>query len=203
MRCTIQRNRSRKFSFPDRKSFRKSTNYTGLPEKICECFSMYLKAEPMICFLYRIYVNLTSRGCASMRRYELLDHTADIGIVAFGRDLPEAFAAAAYAMFDILTDIDNIQEAGSFELQISAINVEELLLAWLDELLYRYETERYVNRRFVINDMSDTSLSASVFGEKVDPTRHEIKTEIKSVTYHQLRIEKMEDEWEAQVIFDV
>ena len=164
---------------------------------------MYLKAELMVCFLYRLYVNLTSRGCVFMGRYELLDHTADIGIVAFGRDLPEAFAAAAYAMFDILTDIDSIQETGSFELQISATNVEELLIAWLDELLYRYETERYINRRFLISDMNDTSLCASVFGEKVDPARHEIKTEIKSVTYHQLRIEKMEGEWEAQVIFDV
>ena len=63
-----------------------------------------------------------------MGRYELLDHTADIGIVAFGKDLPEAFATAAYAMFDILTDIDKIQETGSFELQISATNVEELLI---------------------------------------------------------------------------
>ena len=138
-----------------------------------------------------------------MGRYELLDHTADIGIAAFGKDLPEAFATAAYAMFDILTDIDKIQETDSFEIKVSAANVEDLLVAWLDELLYRYETERYVNRRFVISDMNDTSLRATVFGERIDATRHEIKTEIKSVTYHQLQIEKMEGEWKVQVIFDV
>ena len=138
-----------------------------------------------------------------MERYELLDHTADIGVIASGKDLPEVFGNAAYAMFDILTDIDGIEEANSIEVQVSATNVEELLVAWLDELLYRYETERFMGKRFVVKDMNDASLRASVFGEKVDPARHEIKTEIKSVTYHQLRVEKIESEWKAQVIFDV
>jgi SHS2 domain-containing protein len=138
-----------------------------------------------------------------MKRYELLDHTADIGIIASGRDLTEAFVNAAYAMFDILTDIDRVEEKDSFELEASAENVEDLLVAWLDELLYLYETDRFLSRRFVISDMSNTSLRASVFGERIDPDRHEIKTEIKSVTYHQLMVEKTDDGWKAQVIFDV
>ena len=138
-----------------------------------------------------------------MGRYELLDHTADIGIIASGKGLPEAFSNAAYAMFDILTDIDRIEEASSIEVQVSARNVEELLVAWLDELLYQYETKRFIGSRFAIDNMNDTSLRASVFGEKVDLARHEIKTEIKSVTYHQLMVEKIESEWKAQVIFDV
>ncbi len=138
-----------------------------------------------------------------MKRYKLLDHTADIGIIVSGKDVSEAFDNAAYAMFDILADIDKVEETDSLDLQVSAASVEELLVAWLDELLYRYETERFICSRFVINDISDTSLNASVFGEKIDPTRHEIKTEIKSVTYHQLKVERTDDGWEAQVIFDV
>jgi SHS2 domain-containing protein len=138
-----------------------------------------------------------------MVQYKLLDHTADIGIIAFGRDLPEAFGNAAYAMFDILTDMDRVEETGEFNLRVSASNTEELLVAWLDELLYRYETERLICKRFVIDDIDDISLSATVFGEKVDPARHEIKLEIKSVTYHQLKVEKTDDGWTAQVIFDV
>ena len=106
-------------------------------------------------------------------------------------------------MFDILADIEKVEERDSLDIQASAGNVEELLVAWLDELLYRYETERFIGRRFVIEDMSDTSLRASVFGEKIDPDRHEIRTEIKSVTYHQLKVEKTDDGWKAQVIFDV
>lgn len=138
-----------------------------------------------------------------MRRYDLLDHTADIGIIAFGKDLPEAFGNAAYAMFDILTDTGKIGETESFDLRVSASNIEELLVTWLDELLYRYETERLICNRFVINDMTHRSLYATVFGEKTDPARHEIKAEIKSVTYHQLRVEETDDGWEVQVIFDV
>jgi len=138
-----------------------------------------------------------------MKRYELLDHTADIGIIAFGRDLPEAFGNAAYAMFDILTDINRIRETDSFDLQVSASNIEDLLVAWLNELLYRYETERIVFSKFAIDDINDSNLRATVSGEKIAPDRHEIKTEIKSVTYHQLKVEKMDDGWRAQVIFDV
>jgi SHS2 domain-containing protein len=77
-----------------------------------------------------------------MKRYKLIDHTADIGIVAFGKDLPEAFANAAYAMFEILTDVSKVDGKDSFELHVSARNQEELLVTWLDELLFRYETER-------------------------------------------------------------
>lgn len=138
-----------------------------------------------------------------MGRYELLDHTADIGITAFGRDLPEVFSVAAHAMFDILTDTDRIEEASDFDLQISAANVEELLVTWLAELLYRYETERFICKRFAISNMDSTGLCASVFGEELDPARHEIKTEIKSITYHQLKVEKAGNEWKAQVVFDV
>jgi SHS2 domain-containing protein len=138
-----------------------------------------------------------------MRQYELLDHTADIGIIAFGRDRPEAFGNAAYAMFDILTSADTIKEMDRSDLQVSASDIEELLVVWLDELLYRYETERLVFKRFIIDDMDDVSLRATVFGEKLDPARHEIKVEIKSVTYHQLKVERADDGWKVQVIFDV
>ena len=138
-----------------------------------------------------------------MQRYELLDHTADIGIIAFGRNVSEAFGNAAYAMFEILTNIDTIEETERLDFEVSADSIEELLVAWLDELLYQYETERFICSRFSITDMSGTSLCASVFGEKIDPARHEIKTEIKSVTYHQLKVEETDDGWKAQVIFDV
>ena len=138
-----------------------------------------------------------------MKRYELLDHTADIGVRVSGKDLREAFSNAAYAMFDILTDASRIMEKEKISIQVSASNIEELLVAWLDELLYRYETERIVCGRFSIENIDDRNLSATAFGEKIDYSRHEIRAEIKNVTYHQLSIEKMDNGWKAQVIFDV
>ena len=138
-----------------------------------------------------------------MKRYELIDHTADIGIIAFGRDLPEAFSNAAYAMFDILTDADRINGKESFDIQVSARNQDELLINWLDELLFRYETEYILCGKFVINSLNDGNLDATVYYEKIDRSKHEIKTEIKNVTYHQLKIEKKQTGWSVQVIFDV
>jgi len=138
-----------------------------------------------------------------MERYKLIDHTADIGVIAFGKDLPEVFSNTAYGMFDILTDASKINSKSNFDLHVSAGNVEELLVMWLDELLYRYETERIVCNQFVIKKMDGKSLCATVSGEKVDYARHEIKTEIKNVTYHQLKVEKTNEGWRAQVIFDV
>lgn len=136
-------------------------------------------------------------------KYKLIDHTADIGIIAYGKDLPELFVNSAYAMFDILTDISKVNSEDSFEIQISARNLEELLINWLDELLFRYETERIICDRFIINNLNEQNLSATVFYEKIDRKRHEIKTEIKNVTYHQLEIRKVKNRWQARVIFDV
>lgn len=139
----------------------------------------------------------------NMKRYKFIDHTADIGVIAYGKDLPEAFANSAYAMFDILTDVSKVEGNNSFELQVSARNQDELLIMWLDELLFRYETERIVCDRFVINSLDDKNLNATVFYEKIDRNKHEIKTEIKNVTYHQLEIKKVRNGWSIQVIFDV
>ncbi len=136
-------------------------------------------------------------------KYKLIDHTADIGVIAYGKDLPDLFANSAYAMFDILTDVHKIESNNSFEVQILAKNLEELLVNWLDDLLFRHETERIICDRFVINSLDDQSLSATVFYEKIDRKKHRIKTEIKNVTYHQLEIKRVRNRWQARIIFDV
>ncbi len=106
-------------------------------------------------------------------------------------------------MFDILTEPENVQKKESFNIQVSANDIEELLVKWLDELLYRYETERVVFSEFIINKISNTAIDSIVYGEKIDHSRHEIKTEIKNVTYHQLQVKKTDKGWEVQIIFDV
>lgn len=138
-----------------------------------------------------------------MKRYQTIDHTADIGIVAFGKDLKEVFVNSAYAMFDIITEADAIKPVEGYEFSLSAENIEELLVTWLDELLFKYETERILFGDFKINSLDEKHIEAIAVGEKLDRSRHVIKTEIKNVTYHQLRIERVNDIWEAQIIFDV
>ena len=138
-----------------------------------------------------------------MKRYEVFDHTADVGIIAFGADLPEAFSNAAYAMFDLITDVDKIEETESLDIQVSANDIEELLVEWLNELLFRYETEGFLCKQVVTREMNDTTLSAIARGETLDRRRHEIKMEIKSVTYHMLKVEQIDGIWRLRVVFDI
>ena len=138
-----------------------------------------------------------------MKRYEVIDHTADIGIRAYGKDLKSLFANAAYGMFDILADLKNVRAKESLKIKAEAPNVEELFLFWLSELLYQYNSKKIIFKEFSIDKLTDNAISAAAKGEKIDLKRHNLKKEIKAVTYHQLKVEKLKDFWQGEVIFDV
>jgi SHS2 domain-containing protein len=138
-----------------------------------------------------------------MNRYTILDHTADIGIIVQGGDLAEVFANAAFAMFDILVELDNVDNKEERIINLSADSVDDLILKWLKELNYIYNFDEIIFKNFAIDDITETSISARAFGEKIDSNKHIIKTEIKAVTYHQLYVKKEGDKWTTQVIFDL
>jgi SHS2 domain-containing protein len=135
--------------------------------------------------------------------FEILEHTADIGLRAYGQTLKEAFENAAIGMFSIITDLENVKSTLSDEIYIEAEDRESLLVEWLNELLYRFEVEYRVYKRFDIIDWDEEHrLRAVVHGEPLDLGRHQIKTQIKACTYHMLKIERNEY-WSAQVVFDI
>lgn len=136
-------------------------------------------------------------------RYELIDHPADVGIRIFGKDLKELFSNAATAMFEILADLRKVKEVTEVAVEAKGKGLEALLHEWLSELLYVYEVDQLVFKRFIVREMSRERISATCWGELRDPARHHISTEIKSVTYHQLKVEKTEQGWMAEVIFDL
>ena len=138
-----------------------------------------------------------------MERYELLDHTADLGIRAFGRTVEEAFANAAFALFDQLTDLDRVEPGLDLPLRLEGADREDLLVRWLGELLFQSEAHGYLFKEFSISHLDQTSLVALARGERYDPSRHLLKTEIKAVTYHQVEVKENEGVFEASVIFDV
>jgi len=138
-----------------------------------------------------------------MKKYEIIDHTADIGLRAYGEDLKTLFANAASGMFSILADLKNVHPKRSLKIKVEAPNVEELFLSWLSELLYQYETKRIVFKEFLIDNLSQNSISATAQGEKLNLARHQLKTEIKAVTYHELKVQKIKDYWQGEVIFDI
>jgi SHS2 domain-containing protein len=136
-----------------------------------------------------------------MRRYELIEHTADVGLKAYGRSLPEAFANAAYGMFSIMTELENVRETETRRVAVSADDIEGLLFEWLNSLLYYFDAESLLFKRFDITEFADTRLVAACHGEKFDPARQQIKIGVKSATYHMLNVDRQKNT--AQVIFDV
>ena len=139
----------------------------------------------------------------NMKRYEAFDHTADIGILVFGKSLEEVFVNAAWALFDLLTPMDSIRENLVREIAVEGADIEDLLVRWLSELLFLCEGEGFLFREFSISSLTATSLKASARGEIFDPSRHRFKTEIKAVTYHQVELAQKEGLWIGKVIFDV
>ena len=136
------------------------------------------------------------------KRFEVIDHTADIGIAAYGANLREAFANAAYALFSLMVDLDNVADAVCYKAEVTAENREDLLVAWLNELIYLFEVEDVLFQRFEIDELSETGLRASCYGERIDPERHKIKIAVKAATYHMLKVEER-DGCRVQVLFDI
>ena len=139
-----------------------------------------------------------------MKPYEYLEHTADMGLVVRGRSLSELLTHAAQGLFETIAVVGTVDETVSLEIRLTAESVEELFVGWLDELIFRHETEEVFFKRAEIQRCSETEMSAIVYGEPVNFDKHEVYTEIKSVTYHQLQVvQKGDRSWFAQVIFDL
>jgi len=136
-----------------------------------------------------------------MKRFELIEHTADIGINAYGKTLTEAFANAAYGMFSIIAELESVREAESRRVKVNADDIESLLFEWLNALLYYFDVEMLLFKRFNISEFSDTRLVADCYGEKYDASRHQIKIGVKSATYHTLEVDRVKDR--VRVIFDI
>ena len=148
-------------------------------------------------------VSLKKKMTPSMR-YEIMEHTADVGLRVFGKDLKELFANAAEGLFDLIVgDLGTIQPEQMISLTVEAQDLEELFADWLRELLYLCNAERWLFSKFEVLDIDSKRLKARCFGEPYDPSRHEWEMEIKAVTYHRLRVEEVTAGWRAQVIFDI
>lgn len=136
-------------------------------------------------------------------KYQQIEHTADAGIKAFGSNMAELFANAALGMFEIIATLENVGTEIERLIQVEATDREALLVSWLSELNYLFLTKYEIYKDFKIDEICDTKLLARVRGEKTDYDRHEIYTEVKAVTYHQLYVKQTARGWEAQVIFDL
>ena len=138
-----------------------------------------------------------------MKKFDVVEHTADIGVVAYGTDMREAFANAAYGMFSLMADLKQVREETSRYIEAEAGDRESLVVSWLNELLYMFDVERIIFKRFDILELTSTRLKADAYGEKADASRHKLRGGVKAATYHMLKVSKDRGRWSVRVIFDV
>jgi SHS2 domain-containing protein len=137
------------------------------------------------------------------KKFRFIDHTADIGVVVFGESLPELFQHAAQSFFSVVTEPKTIHEVETHSFSLDAPGLEELLVSWLNEFLYLFETQGLLFSRFEIKNLNQEHLEAIACGEKYTAEKHPIKRIIKAVTFHQLTIQKQRGRWKTQIIFDL
>jgi SHS2 domain-containing protein len=137
------------------------------------------------------------------RAYWPFSHTADVGLHIWGASLTELFANAARALTAIMVDRRRLRRGLSREISVEAPDLEALLVAWLNQLLYLYDVEGFLGRDFTIIRLTPETLKAQAVGEIYDPARHVGKTAVKAATYHRLEISRTEDGWRATVILDL
>jgi SHS2 domain-containing protein len=135
--------------------------------------------------------------------YTIFEHTADVGIEVRAETLERLFTNSALAMSDIMFEKCPSGTTETRLVLVLGTNPEELLIAWLNELLYIYNVERLVFSEFSDVELTESTFMTRAHGERFDPDRHRVEMEIKAATYHGLSIERAGDEFAARIIFDV
>jgi SHS2 domain-containing protein len=135
--------------------------------------------------------------------YREIEHTADVGIEVTADNLPALFASAGEALYALIVDPATINLDADISISATGNDPEELLHAWLCELLALFNVQGFVGKRCAIVHLSDQEMHGRVSGEKLDLEQHTFHTEIKGVTYHDFKVWQEAGTWHARVIFDV
>ncbi|MGD0898596.1 MAG: archease [Thermoguttaceae bacterium] len=135
--------------------------------------------------------------------YETFEHTADVGLRIRAATLDDLFADAALGMFSIMVEnLDEVRPSQPLAISLAEDQPDALLRLWLAELLYTFHVRRMVFSRFEVAVRSG-GLTATAWGEPIDPARHQLDVEIKAVTWHGLKLDRQPDGWLAEVIVDI
>jgi len=138
----------------------------------------------------------------------VLDHTADVGVEIRAPSRDALFAEALTAFTDIVTPLAGVGEVIERRFELTAGEAPELLVAWLEELLFDFEVEELLFSRAEVRVHDEPGgglhLEAVAHGEPYDPDRHPVKVLVKGVTFHHLEARQQTDGgWLGRVIFDI
>ena len=132
-----------------------------------------------------------------------MEHTADVGISAWGKNLEETLSWLAVGMFSLIVDPATVAADHSQVISLVSRDRETLVVDWLNELLYQHETTGLLLKDCHVSlEQGDTRLEALCRGEQSDPGRHHILTVVKAATYHGLSVSH-DRRWHVRVILDV
>ena len=137
-----------------------------------------------------------------MKNFEYFDVTADIGFIAYGNNLNEAFENAGLAIFNIISDTKDIEPVSEISFEITSEDEVSLLYDYLEELLFYHEIEFMLFSEFHVRIDENLHLKATIKGEEINWDNHDRKTEIKAITYHQMSVDKT-DHVELRAIVDL
>jgi protein archease len=139
----------------------------------------------------------------SVMSYEILDHTADLCIRVTGRDFKDFLRNASLAMMDQITDRDKVEPSVKETIEVTGETNEEILVRLLSEILYLHETSKLVFNDIRVEVSNENKVVAELQGERYYPRKHELYLEIKAVTYHDLKVEMVNDKFTADIVFDI
>ena len=137
------------------------------------------------------------------KRFEILDHTADIGLIVYGEDLKTLFENAGEAFFRLITDLKGVRQKEERKIELKGESLERLMVDWLSELLYLHDVESLLFKKFKVEVVGEEGLRARVKGEPFHEGAHVIKTGVKAVTHHQIQVKREDGGWRAQIILDL
>ncbi|MEO8970872.1 MAG: archease [Ktedonobacteraceae bacterium] len=135
--------------------------------------------------------------------YEVFEHTADIGLHAYGATLAELFVHAAQGMESLMVAPEQIRAEVQREVVVEGHDEISLLIAWLNELIFLFDTEYLLFHDFTVDTISASRLKAQAIGEPYDAQRHDLSSAIKAVTWHEASVEQGDNGYKARIIFDI
>jgi SHS2 domain-containing protein len=138
--------------------------------------------------------------------YTFIDHTADVAADLTGSTPAQLFVFAAHALTDTLTDLARVRPVVTQSVTLESGSVEDLLVDWLNELLYRFEVQNLLISDATVSVRESGGrwhLDASIAGELFDPARHPARVLVKSATYHGLNVTQESGTWRARIVLDI
>ena len=135
--------------------------------------------------------------------FEIIEHPSDLGIEAHGATMAEIFQNAAHGLMFVIAGASFIDPKEERSISLIGLDRENLFVRWLTEILFLYDAEKFLTADVTFAIINDTTLKATILGQMYDATKHELKLDVKAITYHQLIIQEIEDTWTARVFVDI